>query len=199
VRLEHILLVLLVACKASSSSSSTKTETPAEPPVLEETEGALKASARANVRFKRAERFNADLAQSLDLSVDEVCLELDAYPCSGDVHRVSLGGSDPYGTGLYEGWKETGPSTPLVVERIVISACQKRVALDFDTPNSAKIFQSGKADAASVTLLYQRALQRSPTEAEVAHVLGLATDVPVRTRAALACFAVLSTSEFLFY
>ncbi len=194
-RLEPFLLVLLVGCKASAP----KTEAPAEPPVLEDTQGALKVSARANVRFKRAERFNADLAQALDLDAEDVCLELDAYPCTSDVHRVSLGGSDPYGTGLYEGWKETGPSTPLVVERIVLSACQKRVALDFAASSTATIFQSGAADAASVTLLYQRALQRSPTEAEIAHVLGLAKDLPPQTWAALSCFAVLSSVEFLFY
>src|SRR5262245_47874324 len=88
-------------------------------------------SNKANVRFKGAERLRNAVAQALSLDPGEVCNELGKYSCADAVHTVALGGVDPYGAGLYEPFPDTAASTPLVVERLVLSACVLRAKRDF--------------------------------------------------------------------
>lgn len=210
--LRAVCLVVLSACVPPSKGTET-----IEPPIAEPTEGVMKSSARANVRFKRHDRLAADYSAALGIDRDELCREFATNDCASDVHRVALGGVDPYQTGLYEASNTTGASTPLIVERIALAACGERVDRDFSTATGGVIFKGltvgadgklaldAKADAAVVTL-YQRTLLRSPTDAERAAVIALYTELessgapePARLWARLACMTVLTLSEALFY
>jgi len=177
------------------------------------------ASSRAKLRFKDGVRLRNDLSQILELSSEEICSELGQYDCVGEIHTISLLGVEPYGLGFYEPLKETAVTTPLALERVVISACSTRVDRDFDAPDAAAIFKDlgvtngqladtgATAVSEAIDLLYRRSLQRHATAEEIAHVAALYDDVvatgvaddPARSWAKAACFAVLTTVENLFY
>lgn len=204
-RLLPACLALLCAC-------------PGEPEVTPPTPEPPAQTARGNLRFKGPERLNADLAAALELPQEGVCTELGLYQCTALVHNVALGGVDPYGTGLYEASGVTGVTTPIVVERVVWSACGRRVDADLARPGDAVVFRGvqlagarlaspeGAEVRAAIAQLTQRALQRDPTEEEVARYLRLAREIeqsgdatPARSFLAAACFAAFSSEEAVFY
>lgn len=174
-------------------------------------------SAKGNVRFKGDLRTYIDFAVGLGLPLDQVCKELGQYDCLF-VHTVALQGVDPYGKGLFEPLPVTGSTTPVVVERLAMSACLRRVELDLGTPASAVVFknlaltngrlanpQSPEVRLA-ITELAQRAWLRVPTEAEVQHFLQLNTDIealggtdPGTQWMQAACFTAFTTEESVFY
>ena len=175
-------------------------------------------SAKGNLRFKGNERLAIDYSVALGLPFDQVCKELGQYDCSLAVHAVALGGVDPYGHGLFEPSPVTGSTTPIVVERVALAACVKRVTLDLATPAAAVVFKSipvtggrlSNPQALEVRLalteLAQRGWLRDPTEAELALLLQLNLDIqatgvaePAKTWMEAACFAVLSSAESVFY
>ncbi|MBL8911884.1 MAG: hypothetical protein JNM17_14420 [Archangium sp.] len=169
------------------------------------------------MRFKGDLRFTIDLAVGLQLPVNQVCKELGQYDCVF-VHTVALNGVDPYGKGLFEPLPVTGATTPVVVERMVTSACLARVDLDLQTPASAVIYknialssgrlmnpQSAEVRLA-ITELAQRAWLRNPTEAEINHFIQLNGDIeatgvnePAKTWMQAACFVAFSGEEAVFY
>ncbi len=182
-------------------------------------DGGFARSAKASVRFKGPERLGADLAASLGLAPSAVCNEFGQYSCTAVVHVVALGGVDPYGHSVYEPATVTGSTTPLVVDRVVLSACIARVKADLETPASALVFKNvalgadgqiqnpdGAEVRAAVTELAQRAWLRDPSEAEVAAFVQLARDVeatgtaePGKAFMQAACLAAFSSAEALFY
>ena len=181
-------------------------------------DGGYAKSAKGNLRFKGPERLTFDYSIALGLPVDQVCNELGQYACTFFVHPVALGGVDPYGHGLFEAPQVTGATTPVVVERVALAACVKRVSLDLATPASAVIFKSlpltaGKLSSPqgpevrlAMTELAQRAWLRDPTDAELALLLQLNTDIeatnvaePAKTWMQAACFSVFSSAEAVFY
>jgi hypothetical protein len=176
-------------------------------------------SSRNNLRFKGPERLALDFAAALSLPAGQVCNELGQYPCTTAVHTVALGGVEPYGLGFYEPLPFTGVTTPIAVDRVALAACGQRVTLDITSPSEAVIFRGIELDAqgrlasregepvkTAITALYQRALLRDPTEAEVGALVQLATDIestsspaPGRDWMKAACFAVLSSAESVFF
>ena len=175
-------------------------------------------SAKANVRFKRAVRLTADYAAALSLPASELCKELGQYQCATLVHTIALGGTDPYGVGLYEPLPFTGMSSPIATDRVALSACQARVTADLAAGSSAVIFKGVTPDGAgklnidspevreAISSLYRRATLRNPTEAEVGHVKQLYRDIeatgkpqPGQAWMTLSCFSILTTVEALFY
>lgn len=175
-------------------------------------------SAKGNLRFKGNERLTFDYSVALGIPFDQLCNELGQYPCTFTVHPVALGGVDPYGKGLFEGAQVTGSTTAIVVERVALAACVKRVTADLATPASAVVFKSIPLTAGKLTNpngsevrlalseLAQRAWLRDPTEAELQHLIQLNTDIeatnvadPAQTWMKAACFAVLSSAEAVFY
>lgn len=175
-------------------------------------------SARGNLRFKGNERLTIDFAVALGLPLDQLCLELGQYPCTYVVHTVALGGVDPYGKGLFEGAHVTGATTPIVVDRVALTACHKRVTQDLATPATALVFKGipvsgGKLSAPNgpevrlaLTELAQRAWLRDPTEAELQHLIGLNAGIealpvtdPAQAFMKAACFAVFTSAESVFY
>jgi len=170
-------------------------------------------AARANLRFKGGQRLRADYAQVLGLTPDQVCTELGRFDCVDDVHTVALGGVNPYVRGLYEPQPNTTVTTPLAVERMALSACN--AAVDRDLAGDAEVFvdlepagidPGGEALGNIVVTLYRRTVLRDPTFEELGHLRQLHRDIaahgaerPGRAWGVLACFAVLTTMEALFY
>lgn len=197
--LSLLLLVLLAACTADVVDlSGDETQTPTPVPVGTAT------SAKANVRFKRDQRLANDYAAALGLSTAEVCTELGTYSCTEDVHAVGLGGTAAYSQGIFEPATLTGVTAPLIVERLALYGCSVRAQRDLSDPGNAVIF--GGTRSSSVTALYRRALQRDPLPSEQAHLEALHADVaaagaldPELSWATLSCFAVLTSTESLFY
>jgi hypothetical protein len=183
---------------------------PVEPP--------FGVSTKANLRFKRNKRLVADVGRALSLPVEGVCREFGLYDCGTFVHTIALGGVEPYVANLNEPLPETTVTTPIAAERVVLTACAQRVDLDLAGP-AAEIFgglaigedgrladPAGPAPREAIARLYRRAVLREPTAAEVEHLLGLHRDVAAdgapgaaRDWAVLACHAVLTSVEALFY
>jgi hypothetical protein len=175
-------------------------------------------SSKANVRFKRALRLTADFAQALALPTDQLCKELGQYQCATLVHPISLGGTDPYGIGLYEPLPFTGMATPIVTDRMALMGCQQRVLADIAAGSSAIVFRgvvpdgAGKLDiesaavSAAIDELYKRSMLRHATPAELGHLKQLYKDIeatgkpqPGQSWMTLSCFSILTTVEALFY
>lgn len=182
-------------------------------------DGGLAKSAKGNIRFKGDVRFTAELSQILQLGAPELCSELGMYPCTTYVHVVALGGVDPYGKGLFEAPPTPGVAAPVVVDRVVLSACAARVQKDLATPSTAVIFKSipltsdgklvdslGQPVRNAITELSRRAWLREVSVDELGELTDLALQIQ-RTGVAnpgvqwmqAACFAVLTSTEAVFY
>ena len=183
-------------------------------------DGGFAQSAKGVIRFKRNVRMTNDFAQALGMTTAEVCNELGQYPCTTVVHALTVGGTDPYGSGLYEPIPFTGVTTPIVVDRVALAACTSRVTKDLATPATALIYKSipvngsagtlvnleGNEVSTAIDTLYQRTVLRDPTAAEKAHLKGLYTSIaatgkpdPAKSWMILSCFSVTTSAEFLFY
>ncbi len=221
-RLDSLRVLLLsAACVLTACPSSTpsKEDAGTPPPADAGTSENVARSSRNNLRFKGPERLTNDFAVALSLPPEQVCKELGQYPCTTSVHNVALGGVDPYGLGFYEPLPFTGATTPIAVDRVALAACIQRVTLDVTTPADAVIFGGLELDAQgrlanreapavkdAITALYQRALLRDPTQAEVDTLSQLATDIegtssqtPGRDWMKAACFTVLTSAESIFF
>lgn len=178
--------------------------------------GALAKSRRPRLQWKRYSAFEADLARAFALPAGELCTELGTESCIHGVHLVPLGGHEPFTTGMLESASDPLATTPTVVERIVLSVCNKRVELDRAAGMlDAKVFGQLALDAPApapdsaaindlITNLYRRLLARDPQPLELSSVAELAVDAAGQPLggadfAKLACFAVGSSSEFLFF
>jgi len=170
-------------------------------------------SAKASLRWKRAMALEQDLLGALQLEPEEACGEV-GFPgvCFG-LHLVPLGGNEPVVATMYEPLPAPAASTALAVDRVIIAACG--AAVDRDSSVAPVVFQDFDltADAvtadskgldALVTKLYQRFLARDPETHELDILRTLAAPVDgaalsARDFAKLACYAVASTTEFLFH
>ena len=167
-------------------------------------------SARPRVKFKTAERYAADLSNALSLPREALCSELDAFDCV-DVHRIALGEVDAFGLRLFEPLETRPITAPIAVDRIALSACGERAAQDFaDSGNAASFQEVAGTDASSasdrdavVGRLYRQLLLREPTDAETNAVSSMYDDLPesgrAQTWAQMACFAIATSTEALFY
>jgi hypothetical protein len=200
----------LLGCDDSSSPDGDGPSTGGAGPDLPPT------SNNAALKLKAGLRFRNDVAQALDLD-PMFCSELGIADCSA-VHFIILGGADAFGSGLYQPLPETTATSPLAFDRIAISGCLQRAALDLDSPDAASIFvglavdadggmdPASPAAAAAVERLYRKGLSRNPTAAEAKAVLDMydaieeqGSPAPARDWAALGCFAVLTSMENVFY
>lgn len=165
-----------------------------------------------SLQWKRNAAFEADLMRGLELTRDEVCQELGSQSCIREVHTVALGGNDPFGAGLLRPATASLSTTPLVVDRVTLSACSQRARAD--KQGAPKVFTeldlSGPAPAAgtpevraTITALFHRLLAREPKPNEVAALESLlsedAESLSAEAFATLACFVVASSIEALFF
>lgn len=186
-------------------------ESPAKPGA--EDGAQIKTSARNLLQWKRVAALEADLMRALELDKDQVCTELNGQLCTRSVHLVTLGGNDPYKARLDEPSREPLATTATVVDRVLLSACSTRA--DLDAKGDPKVFtaldlndDAPKATASetveTIETLYRRLLRRDPLQDEVSTVATLVVDkddepVSAREFASAACFAIGSTTEFLFF
>lgn len=170
------------------------------------------ASSRTTLLWKRDHALEGDLARALELPPEELCLELGERSCIDEVHRSSLGGHDPFEQGLYVPLAAPLVTSPLALDRVVQAACAERIARD--TLEAPVVFTAlnltGAAPAAddeayaeTVRTLYRRLLTRNPEPAELRALEALLEDeegdrVDASTFALSACFAIGTTTEFVF-
>ncbi len=178
-------------------------------------EPTLQTSRVPNLQWKRAAAVEHDLERALALTRDQLCLEVGVAPCVEEVHLVALGGHDPLGLGLYESLAAPLATTPIALDRVALSGCAARADLDRAAgPAAAVVFRgldlAGPAPAADdpgvatmTTELYRRLLGRDPLAAEVSTIGALTRDesgpIAARDFAVLACYAIATTTEFLFF
>lgn len=170
------------------------------------------ASTRAHLVWKRAHAVEQDLARALALEPEELCTELATISCTRSAHLISLGGHNPYTKGIFEPVAEPLVTTPLALDRVVLSACGERV--ERDRSGEAELFSAldldGEAPSAdepafgeTVEALYRRLLARDPLTEELAVLAELLVDddgepVSASRFAHLACFIIATTTEFSF-
>jgi hypothetical protein len=206
-----LVLLTLSAC----TGGLVPADPPGDPPAA--TLDGLATSTKNDLLWKRARALQNGLAQALAIPPEDVCNEFGRYACVDLVHQVPLGGNDPFAQGLYEPLRTPSTTTALSFDRVVLAACSAAVEIDAARP--APVVFRGHAltteplvDAADArvgarflgTTLVQRLHGREPQSTELAALEELIVDddgAPVSGRdfAKLACFAVASTTENLFY
>jgi hypothetical protein len=211
---------VLSACPAPSPSpSEPDAGTPPPADAGTGSTGDVTPSSRNSLRIMNPEQLTAHFSAALSLPPEQLCNELGRYACTTNVHTVVLNGVDPYVVGLFEPLKTTGATTPNVIDRVALAACARRVSLDVTTPGEAVLFKGLELDAQgrlvsregapvrdAITSLYQRTLLRDPSETEVGALSQLAAQIeasgsqtPGRDWMTMACFAVLSSAESIFF
>lgn len=204
----------------AGSSSSADTDEPPE----DDSDGGTDTSEEppppptsptANLHFKGPQRLENDLTAVLELDPEQLCTEVGGASCTQEVHKVALGGVAPYDLGIYTP-AAIGATAPIAVDRLTLQACMRRVDLDRESSDPVLFavpqLGGGTADigdpsaAAFIDALYTRALLRHPTEAETETLLLMHADIavsdsllPGRDWGVATCYAVLTTTEFLFY
>lgn len=207
--LDHRLYLLAGLAVGLCACGSDDELTPTPGPVTQPPAQTV-ASRNPVVKFKGGAAFSEDLARALRIEREEVCLELGQFDCTSEVHRVTLGGVDPYEGGVYEPLPRATITAPIALDRVALSACSLRADRDFDDPGAAAIFiasgggqDTAEARAIAVDRLYQGLLLRIPSADERDAVVGLYDDLTgddrARRWAKLACFAVATTTEAAFY
>ena len=171
-------------------------------------------SAQARLSWKRSAVVERDVAAALELPVEDVCRGLAGEPCVSDLYLVSLGGNEPYVAGMYVPVDRPLVTTPIAVERVLLAACSHRAALDtavaepvvFGSLDLGGLAPAADSQAVSelVKALMRRLHARDPDADEVALVGRLVEDddgtrLPATEFALLACYAIASTTEFLFF
>ncbi|MEM9460931.1 MAG: hypothetical protein AAGF11_42600 [Myxococcota bacterium] len=194
-----------VICLAMAAACHDQTEADAPEPMSE--------SGRNRLVWKRSHALEADLAAALSLPNDALCSELGSLSCVREVHLTSLGGHDPIGQGMYRPLAAPMLTTSLAVERVVTSACARRVELD--ATGEPEVFDaidlhadapqpSSDAHRSTTQTLVRRFLGRDPVSAEYEQLGALVTN-PQGTPssgsayALASCIAVGTSAEFLFF
>jgi hypothetical protein len=158
------------------------------------------------VHFRGPERYAADLSAALEVPADALCRELGRYDCTV-THAVTLGGIEPYRSGIYEPTVPRSASAAGASERLALSACEARVGRDFEAPEAALVFgplargdASDEARRAVARDLYRRLVRREASPAEVEALASLAVGSgDARDDAVGACLALATSLEALFY
>jgi len=198
---------------ATTAAAPASTASPSGLDKLDSSE--LGRSVRPNLQWKRAAAFRNDLARALDLDEAALCEEFDVASCVDAVHLVALGGNDPFDQALWQPADEPLATTSLAVDRVIVKACDKRVRMDSEAGRSQRVLpladHAGAAPAPDspeattlITELYHRLLGRDPDASEVALVARLTRDdagasVSGGVFACSACYAIASTTEFIFF
>jgi hypothetical protein len=174
----------------------------------------LMASSRPRVKFRGGARWGRDLGQALGLEPGELCNELGRYDCVGAVHRITLGGVEPYSLGIDEPVETAPVIAPMAADRVALSACDVRAERDLADVSGAVLFKEMPADGAPDaaareamgTRLVEKILRREARADEVAELVAFWDEVlaeepedPRRDWATLTCFSLATSTEALFY
>jgi hypothetical protein len=215
VRPERSLGVLIVtfsfltaasACTGESKDGVSRDPVPTE---------RVAASRQARVKYKSGARYANDLAAALDLRRDALCRELGRYDCVDEVHRIVLGGVEPYTLGVREPLPSIAVTAPIAQDRVALAACTERIERDL-AASEPVFLTTADVDAptpgqleAMAKRFYDRILRRDATPDEVsalAQFHSTVTGEPGQSRATatrdwaiLSCFMVATTLESIFY
>ncbi len=197
-------LLLLAACGGKDAATGTTGPGETTSSTLP-----LQTSSKADLHLVRGRQLARLLEQALEIPRDEVCLELGSVDCF-DIHRVTLGAT-LWTISLYDPVETIGLTTPTTLDRILLKSCWTR--LQADRAGNPVVF--GHVDLegtdlpddalqAQVAELANRFWKRDPLPEEVAalgelHDTVLAEGGDNAEWAWLACYAVASTTETLFY
>ncbi len=210
-----VLIVTFSFLTAASACTDESKDKVASDPVPTVPTEQVAASRQARVKYKSGARYANDLAAALDLGRDAVCRELGRYDCVDEVHRIVLGGVEPYTLGVREPLPSLGVTAPIAQDRVALAACTERIerdlaasepvfltAVDVDAPTPGQL-------EATAGRFYDRILRRAATPDEVsalAQFHSTVTDEPgesgataTRDWAILSCFMVATTLESIFY
>lgn len=211
-------ITLLLLLGLAGCPTATPTATPTPPGPVDDGLASMARSTRGALVWKRGPALANGLAQALIVPVEDLCRELGRFDCVDVAHQVPLGGNDPFVKGQYQPLAEPGATTAVAFDRLALSACS--VAVEFDRARPASfIFRGHALDDAPLdpedpavkegarfvgAELYRRLHGREAREAELLALEALLTDdegagTSGLDFAKLACFAVASTTETLFY
>ena len=200
-------LVVCTACLADGATTPEGSPPPEPEPAPgtppKPSPAADVSSRTAQLKRKDGARLANDLAQGLEVERDQLCLELGLYDCAAEAHRIVLGGVEPYVLRVTEPLSVTPVTAPIAVDRLALSACGERARADFE--GEAVVFASlvqGEASgvAEAIDVLYDRLLGREPDAHERQALAAFADEVPtLRDFAVLTCFAIATSTEFIFY
>lgn len=185
-------LVLLFGCDSNLESQPDPTIAP------------VIASKDPRVKFKGGRRLGIALSRGLGLEPSEICSELGTYDCIENAHRIALGGVEPYQLRFNRPLRTLPVTSLMAVERVVLSACTTATARDPSLNGRARGTPKEELRVV-VESLYSRLLQREASAAEAKALLDFFDEVqpnssdPVHDWAVLACFAVGTSVEALFY
>lgn len=158
--------------------------------------------------WKRYRPFEAGLIKGLGLTKDQVCLELGKDSCIDKVHLTVLGGNEPFFNGQYERAHAPTVLTAVAIDRVVLSACSRRIELDAAAGANAVVFKHFPLTAAKpndeqikqqATELYRRILARDPEAPELQAIATFGSTATAGDKIALSmCYAIASSSENIF-
>lgn len=204
-----LFTLVLLGCGSEGSPWRPEPVAP-EPPEPFVCDADSSAPAAESLQWKRVAALSADLTRGLGLTSETLCQEVDVFDCV-DVHRVTLGGNDPFTIAQYEPVASPLATTPAAIDRVVLTACRNAVQRDeagapvtFSAlPPSAEPAARAQLDA-QATLLYRRLLSRDPSPEELDALDALRLDPLGAPRDAreldlLTCFAIGTTTEMLLF
>lgn len=158
--------------------------------------------------WKRYRAFESGLVKGLGLTKDQVCLELGKDSCIDKVHLTVLGGNEPFFNGQYERAQTPTVLTAVAVDRVVLSACSRRIELDAGLGANALVFKNFPLTAAKpsddqikqqATELYRRLLARDPEAPELQAISAFGGTAIAGDKIALSlCYAIATSSENIF-
>lgn len=173
-------------------------------------------SQKGELRFKKQSLLKADLSSALGMKPDELCEEF-GKSCFDELYNLALGGVEAYQSQVTRGIEKSAVTTPIVLERLILSGCNKRAQRDVGNGDGV-IFKvaldargqlvnpDGEDVKASLDNLYKRAVQRPIEAHEIKALQGLYQSVVAKSPdqaaekwAALSCYAVLTSLEAVFY
>ncbi|MGE0784728.1 MAG: hypothetical protein AB7S26_03495 [Sandaracinaceae bacterium] len=208
------VLVVVVVAVATACSGRVEPYRPAPrepvPPAPYECDPASSAPVAEPLTWKRVSAFTADVASALGLTPSGLCTEVGVYDCT-DLHRVALGGNDPFELAQYEPVGSPLATTPSAVDRVALGACEQAVSRDAGgapsvfvdlVPSDELADPNAARDQAGE--LVRRFLARDAQAAELDVLAELASDEMGAPRTAretdvLICFAIASSSEMVLF
>ncbi len=214
----RLLLVLSLLTLVGCPETPPGPPTPPPPPVVDDGLETMAQSTRNALVWKRNTVLSRALAAALLVPEEDLCNELGRFNCARFAHIVPLGGNDAFGKGQHEPLAEPGATTAVSFDRFALSACSVAVEIDrgrpapflfrgvslSDAPLNLNDAETELGARALTTELYARLHARAPRAPEIDAVVEMLTDddgaaISGRDFAKLACFAIASTTETLFY
>lgn len=207
-RIGILLVTFSFLAAANACNGEPQVEAPSPPE-------RVAASRQPRVKYKSGARYANDLAAALGLPRDAICRELGRYDCVDEVHRIVLGGVEPYTLGVREPLPSIAVTAPIAQDRVALAACTERIECDL-AASEPVFLASIDVDAPTPSQLevtarhfYDRILHREATPEELSALAQFHSTVTdeagesgataTRDWAILSCFMVATTLESIFY